>query len=110
MLYVVALTTVSQLMFHLRCLKRLDHLQSYLVRMNTYEQCLSSTSMFLSLHPRLSLKSIHSRHSFQRIGYKILDGELRMAKTVEMKIAKEKIRFFYPKGLHWQASVPAAVK
>ena len=39
-----------------------------------------------------------------------VDGELRMAKTVEMKIAKEKIRFFYPKGLHWQASVPAAVK
>jgi len=31
-----------------------------------------------------------------------LDGELRTAKTVEMKIADEKIRFFYPKGLTWQ--------
>ena len=37
-----------------------------------------------------------------------VDGELRMAKTEEMKIAKEKIRFFYPKGLTWQAKVPAA--
>ena len=31
-----------------------------------------------------------------------LDGETRMAATVEMKIAEEKIRFFYPKGLTWQ--------
>ena len=31
-----------------------------------------------------------------------VDGELRTAKTVEMKVAKEKIRFFYPKGLSWQ--------
>ena len=37
-----------------------------------------------------------------------LDGELRTAKTVEMKIAEEKIRFFYPKGLSWAAK--AAVK
>ena len=28
-----------------------------------------------------------------------LDGELRTAQTVEMSVAKEKIRFFYPKGL-----------
>ena len=28
-----------------------------------------------------------------------LDGELRMAKTAHMKLADEKIRFFYPKGL-----------
>ena len=39
-----------------------------------------------------------------------LDGELRTAKTVEMKIAEEKIRFFYPKGLSWKAKQPAAVK
>ena len=32
-----------------------------------------------------------------------LDGELRTAEVVEMKIAEEKIRFFYPKGLSWQA-------
>ncbi len=31
-----------------------------------------------------------------------LDGELRLGKTVKMSIAKEKIRFFYPKGLFWQ--------
>lgn len=31
-----------------------------------------------------------------------LDGELRMAQTVDIRIAKEKIRFFYPKGLTWQ--------
>lgn len=31
-----------------------------------------------------------------------VDGELRMAEVVEMKIAKEKIRFFYPKGLSWR--------
>ena len=39
-----------------------------------------------------------------------LDGELRTAKTVEMKIAEEKIRFFYPKGLSWKAKQPTAVK
>ena len=39
-----------------------------------------------------------------------LDGETRMAKTVEMKIADHKIRFFYPKGLSWQAKVPASAK
>ncbi len=39
-----------------------------------------------------------------------LDGELRTAKVVEMSVAKEKIRFFYPKGLTWQNKVPAEVK
>ena len=32
-----------------------------------------------------------------------LDGEQRTATTVEMKIAEEKIRFFYPRGLSWKA-------
>ena len=31
-----------------------------------------------------------------------LDGELRTAQVVQMGLAKEKIRFFYPKGLTWQ--------
>ena len=31
-----------------------------------------------------------------------LDGEIRMAQNVEMKIAKEKLRFFYPKGLSYE--------
>ena len=30
-----------------------------------------------------------------------LDGELRTAKEVTMSIAKEKLRFFFPKGLTW---------
>ena len=31
-----------------------------------------------------------------------LDGELRMAQKVQFRIAEEKLRFFYPKGLVWQ--------
>ncbi len=31
-----------------------------------------------------------------------LDGELRMAEVVDIRIADEKVRFFYPKGLTWQ--------
>jgi len=30
-----------------------------------------------------------------------LDGELRTAQEIEMKVAEEKIHFFYPKGLTW---------
>ena len=36
-----------------------------------------------------------------------LDGELRTAQMVEMSVAKEKLRFFYPKGLSWAAKEPA---
>ena len=39
-----------------------------------------------------------------------LDGELRTAQVVEMSVAKEKLRFFYPRGLTWQAEVPVSVK
>ena len=38
-----------------------------------------------------------------------LDGELRTAQTVEMSIAKEKIRFFYPKGLTFAMKEPVRV-
>ena len=31
-----------------------------------------------------------------------MDGELRTARVVEIKVAEEKIRFFYPKGLSWK--------
>ena len=31
-----------------------------------------------------------------------LDGELRTAQTIEISIAKEKLRFFYPKNLTWK--------
>jgi len=36
-----------------------------------------------------------------------MDGELRTAQVVEMTVAKEKIRFFYPKGLSWAVKEPA---
>ena len=39
-----------------------------------------------------------------------LDGELRTATTVEMKVAGEKIRFFYPRGLTWQAKETVTVR
>ena len=39
-----------------------------------------------------------------------LDGELRTASVVDICVAKEKLRFFYPKGLRWQTKIPAAVK
>ena len=38
-----------------------------------------------------------------------LDGELRTAETVEISVAKEKLRFFYPKGLVWQQPRPVSV-
>ena len=38
-----------------------------------------------------------------------MDGELRTAQVVEMKVAEEKIRFFYPKGLSWAVKEPAKV-
>lgn len=38
-----------------------------------------------------------------------LDGELRTAQQVDISIAKEKLRFFYPKGLSWRKE-PALVK
>ena len=39
-----------------------------------------------------------------------LDGELRVAQTVEMRIAEEKLRFFYPKGLTWSKKLPVEAK
>ena len=38
-----------------------------------------------------------------------LDGELRTAEVVEMRVAEEKIRFFYPRGLTWAARESANV-
>ena len=36
-----------------------------------------------------------------------LDGELRTAETVHIEVAKEKLRFFYPKELAYQLPQPA---
>ena len=38
-----------------------------------------------------------------------LDGELRTAQTVDIRLAEEKIRFFYPKGLVWNKKIPTEV-
>ena len=38
-----------------------------------------------------------------------LDGELRTADVVDIRIAEEKLRFFYPKGLTWSLKVPETV-
>ena len=38
-----------------------------------------------------------------------LDGELRTAQTVDIRVAEEKIRFFYPKQLTWRKKVPVQV-
>ena len=38
-----------------------------------------------------------------------LDGELRTAQTVEISVAKEKIRFFYPRELTWEVAEKAEV-
>ena len=38
-----------------------------------------------------------------------LDGELRTAKEVDIRIAKEKLRFFYPRGLSYAAKEPAYI-
>ena len=35
-----------------------------------------------------------------------LDGELRQAQVIDMSIAKEKVHFFYPKGLIWSKKEP----
>ena len=38
-----------------------------------------------------------------------LDGELRTAETVHITLAQEKLRFFYPKDLTFQAAAPTSV-
>ena len=39
-----------------------------------------------------------------------LDGELRTAREVTMEVADEKLRFFYPKGLTYEAKEPVHMK
>ena len=39
-----------------------------------------------------------------------LDGELLTAREVDISIADEKIRFFYPRGLVWSQKVPTVAK
>ena len=39
-----------------------------------------------------------------------LDGELRTGQEIEMSIAQQKLRFFYPKGLTYAAKEPVAAK
>ena len=39
-----------------------------------------------------------------------IDGELLLARDVRFSVARHKIRFFYPKGLSWEAksTIPGA--
>lgn len=39
-----------------------------------------------------------------------VDGELLMAKDVTMSVAKEKLKFFYPRGLTWALPEPALAR
>lgn len=39
-----------------------------------------------------------------------LDGELRVAQTVDIRMAEEKLRFFYPAGLHLAVREAALTK
>lgn len=39
-----------------------------------------------------------------------VDGELRKGNVVDISVAKEKLRFFYPKGLTWSKKEPAKAK
>ena len=39
-----------------------------------------------------------------------VDGELRMGNVVDISVAKEKLRFFYPKGLTWSKKIHAEVQ
>ena len=67
------------------------------------------------LCPCVSLCGNHIRH-FRTDSVKILcdkptainlDGELRTSDVVNISVAQEKVRFFYPKDLSWQAKDPA---
>ena len=39
-----------------------------------------------------------------------LDGELRTAQEIDLRISDKKLRFFYPKSVTWQHAVPAGTK
>ena len=52
------------------------------------------------------LRTDHIRILCDKVTSINLDGELRSAKVVDMRITDKKIRFFYPKGLSWQSKLP----
>ena len=39
-----------------------------------------------------------------------LDGELRIAEDIGISVAREKVRFFYPRGLRWAAKCATTIK
>lgn len=47
------------------------------------------------------LRTKHLRIRCDKPSATNLDGELRMNQVLDISLADEKIRFFYPKGLHW---------
>ena len=78
--------------------KKLNLLQIATV-IGKYKRGLYATLPKLVRH----LKTNHIRILCDKITPINLDGELRFAKIVDMKITDKKIRFFYPKGLRWKA-------
>ena len=55
-------------------------------------------------HVARYLKTDHVKITCDRPTPVNLDGELRTAQVIEMSVAREKIRFFYPKGLSWKTN------
>ena len=55
-------------------------------------------------HVARYLKTDHVKITCDRPTPINLDGELRTAQVIEMSVAREKIRFFYPKGLSWKTN------
>ena len=55
-------------------------------------------------HVARYIKTDHVKITCDKLTPVNLDGELRMAQTIDLSVAQEKIRFFYPKGLSWKAN------
>ena len=53
------------------------------------------------------LQTDHIRITCDKVTSINLDGELRTSQTVHIEVAKEKLRFFYPKDLTYQLPTPA---
>ena len=68
----------------------------------TYELCTKIIQELAQTYPIFRVKELTMRcDGPMPIN---LDGELRTADTVHIQMAKEKIRFFYPKELSYQLS------
>jgi len=85
--------------------KKLNLLQIATV-IGKYKKGLYATLPKLVQH----LQTDHIRILCDKVTSINLDGELRKAQVVDMRITDKKIRFFYPKGLSWQIRQPMGIK